>query len=99
VLLTLKGHTAAVRTASFSADGSRILTGSADRTAKVWDAKSGAELLALKGHTAAVHAASFSADGSRALTGSEDRTANVWDARPVSREPLLKAPAPPRPGK
>ena len=29
------------------------MTGSEDQTAKVWDAKSGAEVLTLKGHTAA----------------------------------------------
>ena len=37
-LLTLKGHTGAVTSASFSPDGSRIVTASVDRTAKVWDA-------------------------------------------------------------
>ena len=50
-LLTLKGHTGVVDSASFSPDGSRIVTGSVDKTAKVWDAKTGAEVLTLKGHT------------------------------------------------
>jgi hypothetical protein len=50
-LLTLKGHTGPVLSASFSRDGSRIVTASHDRTAKVWDAKSGAELRRLMGHT------------------------------------------------
>jgi hypothetical protein len=45
------------------------VTGSADNTARVWDAKSGAELLALKGHADGVTSASFSADGSRIVTG------------------------------
>ena len=53
-LLTLKGHTGSVWSASFSPDGSRIVTGSRDKTAKVWDAKTGAELLTLKGHTGGV---------------------------------------------
>src|SRR5437867_12258180 len=44
-LLILKGHTDAVCSTSFSADGSRIVTGSLDQTAKVWDAGSGAVLL------------------------------------------------------
>jgi WD40 repeat protein len=39
VLLTLKGHTGAVYSASFSADGWWIQTESADGTAKVWDAR------------------------------------------------------------
>ena len=43
-LLTLKGHTGDVYSASFSPDGSRIVTASQDKTAKVWDAKTGAEV-------------------------------------------------------
>ena len=41
-----------------------------DQTAKVWDARSGAEVLTLKGHTDGVSSASFSPDGSRIVTGS-----------------------------
>jgi len=80
-LLTLKGHTDRVNAASFSADGTRIVTGSWDNTAKVWDTKTGAELLTLKGHTNSVNAASFSADGTRIVTGSWDNTAKVWDTK------------------
>jgi WD40 repeat protein len=47
-VLTLKGHTHSVSAASFSADGTRIVTGSGDQTAKVWDAKTGAEVLTPK---------------------------------------------------
>ena len=36
---------------SFSPDGTRIVTGSGDGTAKVWDARTGTALLELKGHT------------------------------------------------
>jgi WD40 repeat protein len=35
--MTLKGHTGPVTSASFSPDGSRIVTASWDNTAKVWD--------------------------------------------------------------
>ncbi|HEV3436031.1 MAG TPA: serine/threonine-protein kinase, partial [Gemmata sp.] len=80
-LLTLKGHTDAVSSASFSADDSRIVTASADKTVKVWDAKTGTELFTLKGHTDAVSSASFSADGSRIVTASADKTVKVWDAK------------------
>jgi hypothetical protein len=38
-LLTLEGHTDRVYSASFSADGSRVVTGSQEKTAKVWDAR------------------------------------------------------------
>ena len=80
-LLTLKGQLQFVNAASFSPDGSRIITAGTDRTAKVWDASTGAVVLTFKGHTAAVHSASFSPDGSRIVTAGEDQTAKVWDAR------------------
>ena len=37
-LLTLKGHHNVVRSVAFSSDGRRIVTGSYDQTAKVWEA-------------------------------------------------------------
>ena len=49
-LFTLYGHTLPVTSASFSPDGSCIVTGSHDQTAKVWDARSGTALLELNGH-------------------------------------------------
>jgi WD40 repeat protein len=90
-VFALQGDTAAdpsmslgpnVWSASFSPDGSRIITAIHDKTAKVWDANSGAEVLTLKGHTSFVLSASFSSDGSRIVTGSADSTAKVWDAQP-----------------
>jgi WD40 repeat protein len=94
-VLTLKGHTGEVRSASFSPDGSRLVTASHDMTAKVWDTTTGAEVLTLKGHTGEVRSASFSPDGSRLVTTSWG-TANVWDARPVNREFLPRELTPPR---
>jgi eukaryotic-like serine/threonine-protein kinase len=81
VVLTLKGHANWVAGASFSPDGSRLVTVD-DNTAKIWDAKSGAEVLTLNGHTRRVSSASFSPDGSRVVTGSADGTAKVWNANP-----------------
>ena len=80
-IVTLHGHAGPVTSASLSADGKRIVTGSpADGTARIWDAETGRELVVLKGHTAGVRSVSFSADGRRVVTGSEDGTARVWDA-------------------
>ena len=67
--------------ATFSPDGSRVVTASSDQTAKVWEAKSGAEVLTLKGYTGLVRSATFSPDGSRVVAGSVDGTAKVWDAK------------------
>jgi WD40 repeat protein len=67
-----------------------VVTGSDDGTAKVWDAKTGSEVLALKGHTGWVRSAAFSPDGSRVVTGSDDRTAKMWDAKTGSEVLALK---------
>ena len=40
--------------AAFSPDGARIVSGSEDKTVRVWDAASGEELLVLRGHEEAV---------------------------------------------
>ena len=36
-ILTLKGHTDFVNSVSFSPDGERIVSGSNDKTVKIWD--------------------------------------------------------------
>ena len=43
-----------LRRVAFSPDGQRIVTGSWDETAKVWEAASGRELLTLKGHSGGI---------------------------------------------
>ena len=56
----------------------RILTASADNTAKLWDAASG-KLIASFDHQGTVWWAAFSPDGARILTASWDKTAKLWD--------------------
>jgi WD40 repeat protein len=60
----------------FSADGTRILTASKNKTA--WDAN-GKPLATLDGHAAGINSAVFSSDGKRILTASIDQTARLWD--------------------
>jgi len=71
---------------SFNRDGTRILTGSADRTVRVWDARTGTTLVELKGHAGFVTCASFSADDTRIVSGDRGEAGKpgeviVWDAR------------------
>jgi WD40 repeat protein len=78
-LRVLKGHEAWVWACALSADGQVALSGSSDRTARVWDTASGTCRAVLKGHEAWVLACALSADGQVALSGSFDRTVRVWD--------------------
>jgi WD40 repeat protein/serine/threonine protein kinase len=81
---TFLGHTGEVWCVAFSPDSKRIVFGSQDRTARVWDAETGRELLALRGHTNPVRSAVYSPDGKRIVTGAGDpgrpAEAKVWDA-------------------
>lgn len=80
-VFALRGHTRTVKSAMFSSDGTRIVTASQDRTAKVWDAKTGTEVLTIDGQ-ADLYAASFNSDATCIVTGGADHTAKVWDVRP-----------------
>ena len=70
-----------VASANFSPKGSRIVTGSWDNSAKIWNAETGHAELKLTGHTGYVNSACFSPDGTKVLTASDDRTARLWDAK------------------
>jgi WD40 repeat protein len=68
--------------AVFSPDpqGRYLLTDAFDHSPRVWDSRTGQELLALKGHSDHVRSGAYSPDGERIVTASEDGTARVWDA-------------------
>jgi hypothetical protein len=80
-LAVLSGHRGEVRSAVYSPDGSRILTSSRDKTARIWDARSGTQLTVFSGHDSEVESAAYSPDGTRIVTSSFDKTARIWDAQ------------------
>jgi WD40 repeat protein/serine/threonine protein kinase len=74
-----------IASANYSPDGSKIVTGSWDFSARIWNANTGADLRKLAGddgHTGFVNSAVFSPDaaGRWVLTASDDGTAKIWDA-------------------
>src|SRR5262249_17995953 len=79
-----------VLSAAYSPDGKRIATASDDKTARLWDADTGKELLVLRGHQDKVEAASFSPGGRLVVTNSRDRTARLWDAATGKQVATLK---------
>lgn len=88
--VALEGHTDLVTSAAFSPDGKLVVTCSADRTARVWDAVSGMTLLALEGHQAPVTSAKFSSDGKKLVTASEDNTIRFWDSQTGNSTGILR---------
>jgi WD40 repeat protein len=79
--LALPGHPGGTYFARFTPDGQRLITGGADKVARVWESTSGKMTLELGGHTDGVTGTEVTADGKRICTSSRyDETARVWDA-------------------
>jgi WD40 repeat protein len=82
------GHTEAVYAVAVSPDGKQLLTGSFDRTVKLFDFASGKELKTFggeKGHQNLVLTVAFAPDGQTFASGGSDNTVKIWDV------PLAKA--------
>lgn len=76
---TLRGHQGFVFSLRFSADGSQLLSGSQDRTARLWSVADGAPGTMLLGHDGEVHEATF--DGPDTVwTASNDGSLRQWNA-------------------
>jgi WD40 repeat protein len=76
----LRGHEGEVSSVAVTLDGRRIITGSYDKTVRVWDTKSGREIAALHGHEGEVMSVAITPDGRRIISGSFDKTVRVWEA-------------------
>jgi WD40 repeat protein len=70
----------AIKSAAFSPDSKKLVVVLADKTARIWDAKSGKQSIVLSGHTDEINDAKFSPDGNLVVTASDDDTAQLWDA-------------------
>jgi WD40 repeat protein len=65
----------------FSPDGQRVAAGCTDAKVRVWEARTGREVLTLREPTPGVVTVSFHPDGQRLATAHNDGTVIVWDAR------------------
>ena len=80
-LVAQLGHSETVNSVAFSPDGRRVLTGSLDSTAKLWDAETGQVIRTFAVNLMlCVYSVAFSPDERWVLTGSTDNGARLWDA-------------------
>ncbi|MDF5738486.1 MULTISPECIES: hypothetical protein [unclassified Nostoc] len=69
---------AAVQSVAFSPDGLTLVSGSDDKTIKLWDVQTGLLIITLFGHESYVESVAFSPDGKNVVSGGYDKTVKVW---------------------
>ena len=77
-LKSLEEHSSVVNSVAYSPDGTKIISGSSDKTVKIWNANTGECLQTLEGHTEWVRSVAYSPDGTRIVSGSGDSTVKIW---------------------
>ncbi|MBM3728907.1 MAG: hypothetical protein FJW40_26210, partial [Acidobacteria bacterium] len=79
-----------VTSVAWSPDGQRALSGSDDKTVRLWEVETGRCERVLEGHTAIVGSVAWSPDGQRALSGSADSTVRLWEVETGRCERVLE---------
>ncbi|CCI03622.1 hypothetical protein MICAC_4770001 [Microcystis aeruginosa PCC 9443] len=74
----LEEHDGSVWSVNFSPDGKTLVSGSVDKTIKLWNVETGKEIRTLKGHDGYVWSVNFSPDGKTLVSGSGDKTIKLW---------------------
>ena len=79
---SIPGHGEAILATQFSPlSSARMVSGSGDCTARIWDCDTGTPMHTLKGHSSWVLVVSWSPDDSMIATGSMDNTVRLWDPK------------------
>lgn len=77
-------HGGTIWSVAFSPDGKRLVTGSVDQSARVWDLATRQQRLLID-HTGIIRVVAFSHDGKRIATTGEDGVTRLWDAQSGER--------------
>ncbi len=74
----LRGHLDDVNSVAISSDGKYIVSGSDDKTIKLWEISSGREIKTFRGHEA-LWSVAISPDGKYIVSGGKTRTIDLWE--------------------
>lgn len=85
---TFEGHKGAVWGVVLNSDGTRAATGSADFTAKIWDAITGDEIHSLP-HRHIVKSVDFSSNDNLLLTASNEKIIRIYDVNNINSDPQM----------
>jgi WD40 repeat protein len=76
---TFSGHSDGVKSVTFSSDGALLVSGSYDKSIKLWDIQTGGIITTFSGHRSTVCSVSISTDSTMIASGSWDKTIHLWD--------------------
>lgn len=88
-LALFHGHTGGLSWAVYSPDGKYVLTSSIDKTARIWNAATGAPGPVMRA-PAGVESAVFSPDGRLVAGAIDDKTIRIWDAKSGRQTAVLR---------
>jgi WD40 repeat protein len=89
---TDRAHGGAIRHLVFDRDGDRLISASADKSARVWTINANTPPLTLIGHAKPVDFGAFSPDGRVIVTGSSDSTFRLYDGHTGALHRVLELP-------
>ena len=75
----LRGHDHFVSDVAVSLDGQFALSGSWDKSMRLWDLNTGSTTRQFRGHTKDILSVAFSADNRQIVSGSRDKTIKLWN--------------------
>lgn len=78
---TLTDHSDTVNCIAISPDGQTLVSGSADKTIKIWNLKTGRQLHTIEGHSDTINCVAISPDGQTIVSGSADKTIKIWNLK------------------
>jgi len=77
----LSGHTGQINSLTYSLDGTFLVSGSSDKTIKVWDVQTGGVVKTLHGHSDWVNKVSISTDNTMIASAARDRMICLWNIK------------------